>query len=138
MAPTVTRSQPKRASLGCGGTGTSSPGCASKISINCKMLSNQYGPTFLKNAVESTVLMLIQTCLACHKPNMSIDSRRIKHKMFYKCYSESSCHFRYYNNLTWRPISGDKGKRKREGSVLCVVLFRVGFWNWNHVPSCSL
>uniref|UniRef100_A0A6Q2ZN45 Reverse transcriptase domain-containing protein n=1 Tax=Esox lucius TaxID=8010 RepID=A0A6Q2ZN45_ESOLU len=29
MAPTVTRSQPNRASLGCGGTGASCPGCAS-------------------------------------------------------------------------------------------------------------
>jgi len=29
MAPTVTRPQPNRASLGCGGTGASCPGCAS-------------------------------------------------------------------------------------------------------------
>jgi len=29
MAPTVTRSQPNRASLGWGGTGASCPGCAS-------------------------------------------------------------------------------------------------------------
>jgi len=29
MAPTVTRSQPNRASLGCGGMGASCPGCAS-------------------------------------------------------------------------------------------------------------
>ncbi len=29
MPPTVTRSQPNRASLGCGGTGASCPGCAS-------------------------------------------------------------------------------------------------------------
>jgi len=29
MAPTVTTSQPNRASLGCGGTGASGPGCAS-------------------------------------------------------------------------------------------------------------
>jgi len=29
MPPTVTRSQPNRASLGCGGTGASCSGCAS-------------------------------------------------------------------------------------------------------------
>jgi len=29
MAPTVTRSQPNRATLGCGGTGALCPGCAS-------------------------------------------------------------------------------------------------------------
>jgi len=29
MAPTVTISQPNKASLGCGGTGASCPGCAS-------------------------------------------------------------------------------------------------------------
>jgi len=46
MAPTVTRSQPNRASLGCGGTGM----CIPQISINCKILSYQYGPTFPKNA----------------------------------------------------------------------------------------
>jgi len=49
MAPTVTRSQPNRASLGCGETGASWM-CIPQISINCKMLSSKYGPRFLKNA----------------------------------------------------------------------------------------
>jgi len=34
MAPTVTRSQPNRASLGCGGTGALCPGCASHKSLS--------------------------------------------------------------------------------------------------------
>jgi len=52
MAPTVTRSQPNRASLGCVGTGAS---CIPQISINCKILFYQYEPTFLKNTF-STLL----------------------------------------------------------------------------------
>jgi len=47
MAPTVTRSQANRASLGCDGTCPGSWMCIPQISINCKMLSYQYGPTFL-------------------------------------------------------------------------------------------
>jgi len=38
MAPTVTKSQPNRASLGCGGTGASCPGCASHKSPSTMML----------------------------------------------------------------------------------------------------
>jgi len=56
MAPTVTRSQPNRASLGCGGKGAFFVPwmCIPQISTN-KMISYQYGPTFLKNAF-STLL----------------------------------------------------------------------------------
>jgi len=52
--PPVTRSQPNRASLGWNGSFMPWM-CIPQISINCKMLSYQYGPTFLKNAF-STLL----------------------------------------------------------------------------------
>jgi len=54
MAPTVTRSQPNRASLGCGGTGALCLGCASHKSPSTAR-SYKYWPTFLKNAF-STLL----------------------------------------------------------------------------------
>jgi len=56
MDPTVTRSQPNRAFLGCGGMGASCPGCASHKSL--KMLSYQYGPTFLKSAFSTLLIDL--------------------------------------------------------------------------------
>jgi len=55
ISPTVTRCQPNRASLMWWNRSFVSWICIPQISINWKMLSYQYGPTFLKNAF-STLL----------------------------------------------------------------------------------